>query len=80
MRWIEITIINARSQRQCDAPKRHCRFGIQLRRSPERPLGFFVIEPEDQCESKIEESLRFRVLRGDRVMMLAQAEHQDRCL
>ena len=76
MRWIEITIVDAWTPCANATPQKAIAdFGIQLRRSPKRMLGLFVIETENECEPLIEKSLRLMALRGDRVMMRAQTLH-----
>ena len=69
-------IVVIRPHRFRDAPKRHRHFGIELARALEGAHGFRVIEGVNLAQPLVEERLRLRVLRRDRVMPIAVAGHQ----
>src|SRR5258707_673111 len=60
-----------------EAPIRHRELGIELRGAFERPRRLLVVESVDVAQSLIEKLLRFRVLRGYGMMLLANAAHES---
>src|SRR5437016_13092066 len=60
-----------------DSPVRHRQLGIKLRSMLERPRGLIVIERIDEAQALIEELLRLRALRRDRMMKFAQSSLQS---
>ena len=69
-------IVVIRPYRFCHAPERHRQLGVELARALERARRLIVIERVNLAQSLVEERLRLRVLRRDRVMPVAVAAHQ----
>ena len=69
-----IVVIRANGLR--NAPKRHRQFGVKFARALEGARRFVVIERVNLPQALVEERLRLRVLRRDRVMPVAVAGHQ----
>ena len=69
-------IVVVRSDRLGDAPVGHRQLGIEFGGMLKRARGLVVIEAIDEAQSLIEELLRLRIVRGDRVMKIAQSGDQ----
>src|SRR6266404_7556374 len=65
------------SEGQRDAPMRHGKSGIQLRRAHERTPGFVVIKPVNEVQSLIEKLLRLLVLCRNRMVNVAETRNQS---
>src|SRR4030095_13435082 len=74
---IDRRVVVVRTDRQREPPVRHRRRGIELRRASEEAEGFDLVVALQQEEALIEELLRLRVLRGDRVRVGPQARGQE---
>jgi hypothetical protein len=68
-------IVVVRSHRLRNSPVRHRQFRIECRRFLKRARRLVMVERVDQAQSLIEKPLRFRVLRRNRMMQIAQARH-----
>lgn len=66
-----------RPKSQGHAPPGHRQFGIEFRGTLEGPGGHLVSKGVQENQPLVEEALRLPVRRGDRVMVRAQAFHQE---
>jgi len=60
-----------------DPPICHRELGVQIGCALERTGGLIVVEGVDVAQSLIKELLRLPVLRGNRMMLLANAAHES---
>ncbi len=69
-------IVVVRSNRLGDAPVGHRQLGIEFRGVLKRPRRLVMVKGINKAQSLIEELLSLRIVRGNRVVEIAQPCHQ----
>ena len=68
---VDIEVV-VRAERPGDAPVRHWRVRVELRRAREGARRFLVVEAEDEVEALVEVALRLSVRGRDRMMVIPE--------